>query len=185
MCIRDRINPSLSIVFDLAIAVKCFGVGVSYMIVVGDLMPQIMSVWTNNAWLLSRNVQISLIMLFFVTPLCFLKKLNSLRYASMIAISSVAYLCALVLVHYIAPSEDILRLRGQISYFFPPQSHDLNVLNTLPIFVFAYTCHHNMFSIINEQRSSRFEHIMKIPLIAVSLALILYIACLLYTSRCV
>lgn len=58
------INPNLGIVFDLAIAIKCFGVGVSYMIVVGDLMPQIMSVWTRNAWLLSRNVQISLIMLF-------------------------------------------------------------------------------------------------------------------------
>ena len=170
------INPNLGIVFDLAIAIKCFGVGVSYMIVVGDLMPQIMSVWTRNAWLLSRNVQISLIMLFFVAPLSFLKKLNSLRYASMVAISSVAYLCVLVLLHYVAPSDEILRLKGRISYLLPPQSHDLNVLNTLPIFVFAYTCHHNMFSIINEQRSSRFEHVMKIPLIAISLALILYIA---------
>ncbi|CAI4060520.1 aspartate/glutamate transporter SKDI_05G2070 [Saccharomyces kudriavzevii IFO 1802] len=170
------INPNLSIVFDLAIAIKCFGVGVSYMIVVGDLMPQIMSVWTRNAWLLSRNVQISLIMVFLVAPLSFLKKLNSLRYASMIAISSVAYLCVLVLVHYIAPSEEILHMKGRISYFFPKQSHDLNILNTFPIFVFAYTCHHNMFSIINEQRSSRFEHVMKIPLIAISLALILYVA---------
>ena len=65
------INPNLGIVFDLAIAIKCFGVGVSYMIVVGDLMPQIMSVWTRNAWLLSRNVQISLIMLFFRGPAVF------------------------------------------------------------------------------------------------------------------
>ncbi|KOH00069.1 aspartate/glutamate transporter [Saccharomyces eubayanus] len=170
------INPSLSIVFDLAIAVKCFGVGVSYMIVVGDLMPQIMSTWTGNAWLLSRNVQISLIMLFFVAPLSFLKKLNSLRYASMVAISSVAYLCVLVLVHYVAPSNEILKLKGRVSYFFPRQSHDLNMLNTLPIFVFAYTCHHNMFSIINEQKSVRFEHVMKIPLISISLALALYIA---------
>ncbi|EJS44006.1 avt6p [Saccharomyces arboricola H-6] len=170
------INPSLGIVFDLAIAIKCFGVGVSYMIVVGDLMPQIMSVWTKNAWLLSRKVQISMIMLFFVAPLSFLKKLNSLRYASMVAISSVAYLCVLVLVHYVAPSEEILHLKGHVSYFFPQQTHDVNVLKTLPIFVFAYTCHHNMFSIINEQKSTRFGHVMKIPLIAISLALVLYIA---------
>lgn len=31
--------PNLSILFDAAIAVKCFGVGVSYLIIIGDLMP--------------------------------------------------------------------------------------------------------------------------------------------------
>lgn len=34
------VNPASSILFDAAIAIKCFGVGVSYMIVVGDLMPK-------------------------------------------------------------------------------------------------------------------------------------------------
>lgn len=31
--------PNLSIIFDTAIAVKCFGVAVSYLIIIGDLMP--------------------------------------------------------------------------------------------------------------------------------------------------
>jgi hypothetical protein len=31
--------PNLSIIFDAAIAVKCFGVAVSYLIIIGDLMP--------------------------------------------------------------------------------------------------------------------------------------------------
>lgn len=31
--------PNLSILFDAAIAVKCFGVAVSYLIIIGDLMP--------------------------------------------------------------------------------------------------------------------------------------------------
>lgn len=31
--------PNLAVVFDGAIAVKCFGVAVSYMIIIGDLMP--------------------------------------------------------------------------------------------------------------------------------------------------
>ena len=35
--------PSLSVVFDLAIAIKCFGVGVSYLIIMADLMPQILT----------------------------------------------------------------------------------------------------------------------------------------------
>jgi amino acid permease len=31
--------PNLSILFDSAIAIKCFGVAVSYLIIIGDLMP--------------------------------------------------------------------------------------------------------------------------------------------------
>lgn len=33
--------PNLSILFDAAIAVKCFGVAVSYLIIIGDLMPRV------------------------------------------------------------------------------------------------------------------------------------------------
>ena len=31
--------PSAAVIFDAAIAIKCFGVGVSYLIIIGDLMP--------------------------------------------------------------------------------------------------------------------------------------------------
>lgn len=33
--------PNLAVFFDLAIAIKCFGVAVSYLIIIGDLMPQV------------------------------------------------------------------------------------------------------------------------------------------------
>jgi amino acid permease len=31
--------PNAAVFFDAAIAIKCFGVGVSYLIIIGDLMP--------------------------------------------------------------------------------------------------------------------------------------------------
>jgi amino acid permease len=31
--------PNASVIFDAAIAIKCFGVSVSYLIIIGDLMP--------------------------------------------------------------------------------------------------------------------------------------------------
>ncbi|CCF60801.1 hypothetical protein KAFR_0L01910 [Kazachstania africana CBS 2517] len=171
--LSQLISPSLSVVFDLAIAVKCFGVGVSYMIVVGDLMPQIFAVFTTSHILLNRDFHISLIMLFIVSPLCFLRKLNSLRYASMIAISAVAYLCVLVVAHFIFQTEDVHDLKGVVSIGLP--KHEPSPLTTLPIFVFAYTCHHNFFSVINEQSNIAFTHIKKIPIIAMILAYLLYI----------
>lgn len=33
--------PNLAVFFDAAIAIKCFGVAVSYLIIIGDLMPQV------------------------------------------------------------------------------------------------------------------------------------------------
>ncbi|EIE75899.1 hypothetical protein RO3G_00603 [Rhizopus delemar RA 99-880] len=33
--------PKVAVLFDLAIAIKCFGVAVSYLIIIGDLMPQV------------------------------------------------------------------------------------------------------------------------------------------------
>ncbi|CAR22048.1 amino acid transporter [Lachancea thermotolerans CBS 6340] len=166
--------PQLSVIFDLAIAVKCFGVGVSYLVVVGDLMPRIFATFTSHGLLLSRNLHITLVMLFVVSPLCFMKRLDSLRYASMVAISSVAYLCVLVLVHYVWPSDEIRELRGHVSLGKPVGSFAA-LLSCFPIFVFAYTCHHNMFSIVNELRDNSLKGIYKVSIISVALAMSLYL----------
>ncbi|CAI4054749.1 hypothetical protein SKDZ_02G0200 [Saccharomyces kudriavzevii ZP591] len=182
--LTQLINPSLSIVFDFAIAVKCFGVGVSYLIIVGDLMPQIVSsiLYRDDGstggpqehhGILDRRLSISLIMLFVIAPLCFKKSLNSLRHASMIAIISVAYLSGLIIYHFLNRHQ---LERGQVYFMVPHRDTESHApLTTLPIFVFAYTCHHNMFSVINEQADKGFRILKRIPIIAISLAFVLYV----------
>lgn len=41
--------PNAAVLFDAAIAVKCFGVGISYLIVIGDLMPGVVRGFSENA----------------------------------------------------------------------------------------------------------------------------------------
>ena len=41
--------PNAAIIFDAAIAIKCFGVGVSYLIIIGDLMPGVVQGLSENA----------------------------------------------------------------------------------------------------------------------------------------
>ena len=41
--------PNAAVVFDAAIAIKCFGVGVSYLIIIGDLMPGVVQGFSENA----------------------------------------------------------------------------------------------------------------------------------------
>ena len=58
--------PNAAVVFDAAIAVKCFGVGVSYLIIIGDLMPGVVQGFSQNAgampFLVDRNFWITLFM---------------------------------------------------------------------------------------------------------------------------
>ena len=41
--------PNAAVVFDAAIAIKCFGVGISYLIIIGDLMPGVVQGFVGGA----------------------------------------------------------------------------------------------------------------------------------------
>ncbi|QWU86115.1 hypothetical protein CA3LBN_000333 [Candidozyma haemuli] len=142
--------PQLSVVFDGAIAIKCFGVGVSYLVIIGDLMPKIMESLKvdEDSWWMERNLWITLFMVLMVAPLSYLKKLDSLKYTSLIALFSVVYLMCLVIEHYIVDD-----LPNRVIDVVGPKSLR-STLSSFPIFVFAYTCHQNMFAIINELEPS-------------------------------
>ena len=71
--VAQRTFPQVAIVFDVAIAIKCFGVGVSYLIIIGDLTPPIMTAFfpgaEQYAFLVNRNFWITLFMLVIVSSL--------------------------------------------------------------------------------------------------------------------
>ncbi|CAO3650813.1 unnamed protein product [Cunninghamella blakesleeana] len=145
--------PKLAVLFDLAIAIKCFGVAISYLIIIGDLMPQvILSFFENakdNTILMDRRFWITLFMVVAILPLSFLRKLDSLKYTSVVALIAVVYLCAIVIEHYFS------------SDFVPPPDGSVELvdisssfLSKLPLFVFAFTCHQNIFSVYNELRDN-------------------------------
>ena len=144
--------PNAAVIFDAAIAVKCFGVGVSYLIIIGDLMPGVIRGFAHEeqlgAFMFDRHFWVTAFML-VVIPFSFLRRLDSLKYTSVIALISIGYLVILVVYHFGAHDTlpdgkyktplRILRWAGPIQ-----------ALSSFPVIVFAYTCHQNMFSILNE-----------------------------------
>lgn len=82
-----------------------------------------------------------------VIPLSFLRRLDSLKYTSVIALVSIAYLIVLVVYHY--ASGDTMSERGPVHWvkwqgFIP-------TLASFPVVVFAYTCHQNVGNHMVEQ----------------------------------
>ncbi|KAF3479692.1 uncharacterized protein GIQ15_06668 [Arthroderma uncinatum] len=100
--------PNAAVIFDAAISIKCFGVGVSYLIIIGDLMPGVIE--------------------------------------GIVALISIGYLVILVVAHFI--KGDTMADRGPIRII--EWQGLISALSVFPVIVFAYTCHQNMFSILNE-----------------------------------
>ncbi|RFU32422.1 hypothetical protein B7463_g3930, partial [Scytalidium lignicola] len=141
--------PNAAVIFDAAIAIKCFGVGVSYLIIIGDLMPGVVRGFNENAgsveFLVDRHFWVTVFML-VVIPLSFLRRLDSLKYTSVVALVSIGYLVVLVVYHF--AKGDTIAERGEVLIF--KWAGVIPTLKSFPVVVFAYTCHQNMFSILNE-----------------------------------
>lgn len=75
-----------------------------------------------------------------VIPLSFLRRLDSLKYTSVIALVSIAYLVVLVVYHY--SEGDTLPDRGPVHWF--RWQGVVPTLASFPVIVFAYTCHQNV-----------------------------------------
>lgn len=73
-------------------------------------------------------------------PLSFLRRLDSLKYTSVVALISIGYLVILVVAHFI--KGDTVAERGPIRFVQPESA--IAVLSSFPVIVFAYTCHQNV-----------------------------------------
>ncbi|CDH60214.1 amino acid [Lichtheimia corymbifera JMRC:FSU:9682] len=158
--------PSLAVFFDLAIAIKCFGVAVSYLIIIGDLMPHVCAYITHDPILLDRRFWITVLMASAILPLSFLRKLDSLKYTSIVALVAVVYLCAIIVYHFFVPEDAINATPPQVelvtfsSVFF----------RRLPVFIFAFTCHQNMFSVYNELKDNSQSQVNQVIQISIGSA---------------
>lgn len=136
--------PNAAVAFDAAIAIKCFGVGVSYLIIIGDLMPGVVRGFDSRAdsvhFLVDRKFWITAFMLLII-PLSFLRRLDSLKYTSIVALVSIGYLIILVVYHFAADSHPD---RGDIRVI--TWEGPIAALSNLSVVIFAYTCHQNVGS---------------------------------------
>lgn len=157
--------PNASVIFDAAIAIKCFGVGVSYLIIIGDLMPGVVQGFVGGTpdydflvdrhfWVTAfmfvalrgilnskmKNENADMLARLIVIPLSYLRRLDSLKYTSIAALVSMGYLVVLVVYHFV--KGDTMADRGEIRVF--QWAGPIPVLSSLPVIVFAFTCHQNV-----------------------------------------
>lgn len=131
--------PKLTLLFDFSIAIQCFGVALSYLVLIGSLVPSLMggAISGNQAILFS---------LVIIVPLVSFRKLDSLKIGSLIGLLAIGYLTVLVITHSVF--DDWEDTQGHVKIFEVGPVSD--ILSTFSIVVFAFTAAQNICSIINE-----------------------------------
>mmetsp|Transcript_36662 Transcript_36662/g.90902 ORF Transcript_36662/g.90902 Transcript_36662/m.90902 type:complete len:527 (+) Transcript_36662:22-1602(+) len=166
--------PNWTFVIDLAVAVKCFGVATSYLIVTADMMPPVMihlgapPIWHSRELWVTLAIGVA-------GPLACSSKLDVMKYTSALSILCVCYLAGLALAMLAEPSLACSRAdtaggcRGELREW--PDAGSIKVLS---IFIFGFTCQQNIFSVVNELHTPRMTRINGVILMSVAMALALY-----------
>ncbi|WFD06895.1 hypothetical protein MVES1_002250 [Malassezia vespertilionis] len=151
----NLVLPQLAWYFDAAIFIKCFGVGISYLMISGQLMTSVIRSLAQiaggdadamPAWVMSKTLWVMLF-LFILSPVCFYRRLDSLRGVGYLNMVAVAYLLITVLYFtFSAAARATLPPRGEIKAAI----FSADILRAFPIIVFAYTCAQNILPVYNE-----------------------------------
>ncbi|AQZ14358.1 AVT7 (YIL088C) [Zygosaccharomyces parabailii] len=159
--------PSLSPLFDLAMITQCFGVGLSYLVLIGDLFPGLFG-GPRELWIFGSAA--------IVVPLCLLRKLDSLKYSSVIGLFALAYLSLLVIstFAYDYSTDHYHDVRGNVSWFKIYDSKGL--VSTFSIIIFAYTGSMNLFSIANELKDNSLSNLTAVINRSVAIATVIFLS---------
>ncbi|AJR36875.1 AQG_2a_G0026790.mRNA.1.CDS.1 [Saccharomyces cerevisiae] len=159
--------PTLAPIFDLAMIVQCFGVGLSYLVLIGDLFPGLFG-GERNYWIIASAV--------IIIPLCLVKKLDQLKYSSILGLFALAYISILVFSHFVfelGKGELTNILRNDICWW---KIHDFKgLLSTFSIIIFAFTGSMNLFPMINELKDNSMENITFVINNSISLSTALFL----------
>lgn len=169
--------PKFTLLIDIAVAVKCFGVATSYLIVIGDLMPDVMEFFEVGGALSHRQFWVFIGFL-IVAPLSCLHNLDSLKFTSFFAIGFVVFLTILISLYaFDMPDMDACddiandeECKGETSNFVM----DMDTMRVFSIFVFGFTCQQNIFAVKNELINPTPSRINGVIVSAIGTAMTLY-----------
>merc|ERR1719163_556701 len=95
--VAEHAMPGSGILIDLAVAIKCFGVATSYLIVIGDSVPKSVVSLGGSGLLVNRHTW-TLAALLFAGPLAYMKKITALKNVSALALSCVLGITIMIVV---------------------------------------------------------------------------------------
>ncbi|KAJ3320324.1 Clusterin-associated protein 1 [Boothiomyces sp. JEL0866] len=134
----------LTILCDISVILGCLGFAVSYLISIGEGMPEIFQYIIHQDSILypilTNRFFWMIAFLAVIVPLNYAKSVDDFWWFSGLALFCACYLA--ILIPYLAV---FVKSKGDYELFV----FDWSTFQSIPIFIFAFTCHQNIFSIYN------------------------------------
>jgi len=173
--------PYAQVIMELIIAVNCFGFSVSYLIIIGDILPDVIEGVSGEASQVfkSREFWITIVGVLFCFPLMFLKTIDSLRYTSMISIFGITYiviLCVLMGFGVMDPCEGATQATGKCpgTFHIDTPGTFFDAIKVLSIYIFAYACTQNVPIMAYELKNRSIEKLKVINITAMTFVTFIY-----------
>eukprot|EP01084_Bolivina_argentea_P096130 172817_1 len=150
----NDIAPRLQVFIDIFIALGFTLTCTAYLIIIGDYMPLVTRELgqfdvDSDSILISREFWIILFLIVFIIPTTALKKLDELRFSSMIAIACFIYVTIIIIAYEL---NDNLNIDSEYDdrkvSAFP--THAFDFFRAAPMYIFAYGGHPLAFILTNE-----------------------------------
>ena len=142
-------------IVDFLVSITCFGFAVNCLIELGDTFPKLISDMLGSPsgllpWykdlLYDRDFWI-FVCLMCVLPICLEDSVDNFPWFSSVCLGCSGYLIVIVLYLCLFPGTQV----SSLNPINPIQlQHSLSWTECIPIFIFAFTCHQNLFSVHKE-----------------------------------
>ncbi|KAH9412000.1 transmembrane aminoacid transporter protein [Ordospora pajunii] len=161
--------PYVTVLVDFCVFLKCFGVALSYLVITVHLLPSLMLSAFGSSVLSDPSISL-LIFILCVGPFSYFSKLDKLKYTSFCGV--IAILIVIMATAYRYRYSSFI-IHKKIDYFVPVS---YTWLDSLGKFVFAFTCHQNIFTVQSEMDDNSPSTMKKLIYMVASTAALLYIS---------
>lgn len=149
-------GPRVSLCVDVAVVIQVLGTLVSYIVIIGDLLPPFMKEVSAPEFLQDRAECITFVYLVFILPICCMRHLDNLRYVSLVCLLIIGLLAAVL----VGIGSGLLSRTNGIDTSVPPHLLPASasaLIKQVPVMFFAFICQMNIPILYGELRRQRHE----------------------------
>jgi amino acid permease len=181
---NHALGKKASIALEAIVCCSAFGAVVSYFVFLGQFVPELCKDLHLPKFLVSSGggkFWVSIILAIFPsTPLCCLRSLASLSYATLLSIASLSVVCIIIVCTFASMHEELIDHETSLNinekyYWLKPHISDWKIIPAcIAVSFFSFCCHLNFFAKYRELDSPTSSRVQKVLYRAVYLEGIIY-----------
>ena len=164
-----------TMVTSIIVAVYTFGTCITFLIIIGDQFDRALESTMGprfcDHFYLNREFLVPVSSVVIILPLCYTKRIDFLKYVSMLGVLTIVYVVMLIVIQYALGNYS--QHQGRIK---TAPDDWLDVMTVVPVICFGYQCHVSVIPIYSCMRHRNIKHFS----IASSAAIL--VCCLTYTG---